>query len=64
MAITIKAGRVNVGLTQEKASKELGISRATLASYEAGKTSPDIEMGKKMAALYKTTVEELIFSAN
>ena len=64
MAITIKAARVNVGLTQDVASKELGISRATLASYEAGKTTPDIEMGKKMAVLYKTSVDELIFSAN
>lgn len=64
MAITIKAARVNVNLTQRKAAKELGISRSTLASYEAGKTSPDIDMGKKIAALYKTTVEELIFSSN
>ena len=63
MAITIKAGRVNVGLTQEKAAIELGISRGTLQSYESGRTKPDIEMGKKMAALYKTTVDELIFSA-
>lgn len=64
MAITIKAARVNVGLTQEEASKELGISRATLANYEAGKTVPDIEMGKKIASLYKTSVDCLIFSAN
>lgn len=64
MAITIKAARVNVGLTQEVAAKELEISRATLASYEAGRTCPDIEMGKKMACLYKTTVDNLIFSAN
>lgn len=64
MAITIKAARVNVGLTQENAAKELGISRATLASYEAGRTSPDMELGKKMARLYKTTVDNLIFSAN
>ena len=63
MAMTITAGRVNVGLTQEKAAKELGITRATLSSYETGKTIPDIEMGKKMAALYKTTVDELNFSA-
>ena len=64
MAITIKAARVNVGLTQEEAAKELEISRATLASYEAGRTYPDIELGKKMAKLYKTTVDNLIFSAN
>ena len=63
MAMSIRAGRVNVGLTQEKAAKELGITRATLSSYESGKTIPDIEMGKKMAALYKTTVDELVFSA-
>ena len=64
MAITIKAARVNVGLTQESAAKELGITRATLANYESGKTTPDIEMGKKIASLYKTSVDELIFSAN
>ena len=63
MAITIKAARVNVGLTQEAAAKELGITRATLSSYESGKTTPDIEMGKKIASLYKTSVNELIFSA-
>lgn len=64
MAITIKAARVNVGLTQKEAAKELKISRLTLASYEAGRTSPNIELGKKMAELYKTTVDNLIFSAN
>lgn len=64
MAITIKAARVNVGLTQEQAAKALGITRSTLASYEAGKTIPDIEMGKKIAVLYKTSVDCLIFSAN
>lgn len=64
MAITIKAARVNVGLTQEAAAKELGITRATLANYESGKTTPDIEMGKKIASLYKTSVDALIFSAN
>lgn len=64
MAITIKAARVNVGLTQENAAKELGITRQTLASYEAGRTSPDMELGKRMARLYKTTVDNLIFSAN
>ena len=64
MAITIKAARVNVGLTQESAAKELGVTRATLANYEAGKTIPDIETGKKMAILYKMSVDDLIFSAN
>lgn len=64
MAITIKAARVNVGLTQEEAAKELGITRATLANYESGKTTPSITMGQKIASLYKTSVDDLIFSAD
>ena len=64
MAITLKAARVNVGLTQEEAAKELGISRATLLNYEAGKTTPDIDRAKQIANLYKTSVDDLIFSAN
>lgn len=61
MKITIKAARVNIGLTQGKAAKELGISRSTLASYESGKTKPDIDMAGKIALLYKTSVDALIF---
>lgn len=64
MAITIKAARVNVGLTQEQAAKELGKTRATLANYESGRTSPDMKTAQKLAELYKTTVDELTFSTN
>lgn len=61
MAITLKAARVNAGLTQKEAAKRLGISKATLASYENYKTKPDIEMAQKIAALYNMTVNDIIF---
>lgn len=64
MAMTLKAARVNVGLSQEQAAKALGKSRTTLANWESGRTSPSMEMGKKIAELYKTSVDCLIFSAN
>lgn len=64
MAITLKAARVNAGFTQKEAAKRLGISRGTLASYEMYRTKPDIEMAKKIAALYGTTVDGIIFLLN
>ena len=63
MAIHLKAARVNAGFTQEEAAKKLGISKNTLANYEKYKTIPDIEMSQKIAALYKTTVDNIIFFA-
>ena len=62
MAITLKAARVNVNLTQKEAAKRLGISKGTLASYEAYKTIPSIEMAKKIADLYGLPVDGIIFS--
>lgn len=64
MAIHLKAARVNAGLTQKEAAKELNISKNTLANYERYKTKPDIEMSKKIAELYQTTVDNIIFFAN
>ena len=63
MAIHLKAARVNAGYTQTEAAKELNISKGTLANYEKYKTIPDIEMSKKIATLYRTTVDDIIFFA-
>lgn len=61
MQITLKAARVNAGLTQAEAAKGLNLSKATLANYEAYKTKPDIEKAQQIARLYGTTVNNLIF---
>ena len=61
MAITLKAARVNAGLTQKEAANALGISKGTLASYEMYRTKPDIEKSKRIAALYNLTVDDIIF---
>lgn len=64
MAITLKAARVNAGLTQKEAAKKLKISKGTLANYEMYKTKPDIELAKRIAVLYGTTVDGIIFLPN
>lgn len=61
MAITLKAARVNAGLTQKEAAKRLKISKGTLASYEMYRTIPGIDTAKKIADLYGRAVDDIIF---
>lgn len=57
--ISVKAARVNKGLTIQDAAKELGVSTSTLSGYENGKPNPRFEMLEKMSALYGIPVENL-----
>ena len=64
MKITLKAARVNAGLTQSEVVRELGITKGTLINYEKYRTIPDIETAKAMASLYGQSVNDLIFLPN
>lgn len=59
--ITLKAARVNKGLTQKKAAEMLGISEYTLINYEKGKSSPDVHVLKKIEKLYGVPYHKIIF---
>ena len=61
MKITMKAARVNAGLTQAEVCEKLGINKGTLINYEKYRTIPDISVAKKMAALYGLSVNDIIF---
>ncbi len=61
MGITLKAARVNIGITQQEAAKALGIGLATLQQYEAGKRYPTVLTLKKIEDLYGVPYAELIF---
>ena len=50
--ITVKAARVNAGLTQAEAAKRLGISRSALIVYEKDPKKIRLEMLAKMRAIY------------
>lgn len=64
MAVQLKAARVNANLTIAEASTALGISKNTLINYEKYRTKPNIEMSKKIAELYNTTINDIIFFKN
>lgn len=53
MKITLRAARVNAGLTQAEVALALGVNIATVSSWETGKTKPSLENFRKLCALYK-----------
>ncbi len=61
MGMTLKAARVNQGMTQKEAAKKLGISVDTLGKYERGTSFPSIPIIKKMEEMYEVSYSDLIF---
>ena len=64
MKITLKAARVNKGLTQQEASTLIGIGVDTLGNYERGKFYPDVRILKKIEEVYHITYDSIIFLPN
>jgi len=61
MEVTLKAARVNAGLTQIQVADMVGTTKNTISNYERYITKPDIEMSKKLADVYGCTVNDLKF---
>ena len=59
--ITLKAARVNAGLTQKQAAIALGVSNCTLVSWEKGISMPKANHIDAICDLYKVTYDMLIF---
>ena len=57
---SLLSARKNRGLTQEEVAERLGVSRQTISKWELGETLPDILQSKRLAALFNTTLDELI----
>lgn len=61
MKITLKAARVNSGLGQEEAAKQLGVSTATLYKWESGKNKPNVKYLDKIQKVFGMPIEHIIF---
>lgn len=59
MQISLKAARVNAGLTQEHVQQVTGIARSTLRSWERGKTSPKASVLSKLCEIYGVPIEHI-----
>lgn len=49
--IYVNAVRVNTKMTQEEWAKALDVDKATICSWEAGKTQPKLDQLRKMSIL-------------
>ena len=61
MKITLRAARINKGLTQKEAAKKIGISPDTLANYEKGASFTDIPVIMNIEKVYEVKYADIIF---
>ena len=59
--ITLRAARVNKGLSQKEAAKSLKISNKTLQSWESGRTTPTQKHIDAICELYEVSYDAIIF---
>ena len=51
--------RLKAGFAQTAAAAQLGVERSTLAKWETGASNPNVDMVRKLAALYRCRIGEL-----
>lgn len=61
MAITLKAARVNRGLTQAEVATLLGMNVDTVSRYERGLAYPDVPTINKLTHLYGLKYDDIDF---
>jgi len=59
VAKNIKRWREKEGLSQEELGEKLGLSRATIASYEQGARTPKIETQEIICEYFRHSLDEL-----
>lgn len=62
--MTLKAARVNKGLSQKVAAKALNVSNKTLCDWEKGRSVPRIDKVEAICELYGVAYDNLIFLPN
>lgn len=61
MKMTLKAARINVGLTQKQAADLLNVSKDSVSNWERGKSFPDVPILKRIEKIYKIPYDDIIF---
>lgn len=57
--ITLKAARINAGLTLEEAAKLAKVSDRTISNYEGGRRKARIDILLRLAEAYGVTLDQL-----
>lgn len=62
--ITLKAARVNAGLSQQDLANVIGVHVSTIVNWENAKTSPKMTDFEKLCDCLKVDRDSLIISRN
>ena len=60
LAESLKRIRKQYKLTQEDVAKLVGVSRSGYTYYETGTTVPSLEVLKKLSAIYRVSIDEIV----
>lgn len=61
MKISLKAARVNVGLTQTDAAELIGVNVNTIKNWESGKSFPNQPMIDRICSTYGLAYDQINF---
>lgn len=59
--MTLKAARVNAGLSQKEAANKIGVTSDTLGNWERGKSYPNAINIKQIETVYAVKYDNIIF---
>lgn len=57
--LSLKAARVNAGLTQEEAAQAINVTWKTLISWEKGVTHPTVDKLLRLCSLYDVQISDI-----
>lgn len=57
LQISLKAARVNAGLTQQDVAKAMSVTAQTISNWENGSQEPKLNQARKLSALYKLPLD-------
>lgn len=57
MQVTIKAARINSGMTQTDVAKKMNVTPVTISNWEIGKTIPNANQFIELSKLYNVPIE-------
>jgi DNA-binding XRE family transcriptional regulator len=61
LKISLKAARINAGMTQSEAANHIGVGVSTIKNWEAGKTFPSQPMIDKICEVYRVAYDNIKF---
>lgn len=61
MQVTLKAARINAGMTQREAADKIGVTVDTIGNWERGKSFPNVIQIPAIEGTYHVRYDDLIF---